>query len=80
MEKKKQNAIIALLGYAGNYKVLTFIGLTLSAISMLCSIVPYVCIWLVAKDLITAVSDFSKVQNVETYGWIAFGLHVRFPV
>lgn len=76
MEKKKQNAIIALLGYAGNYKVLTFIGLTLSAISMLCSIVPYVCIWLVAKDLITAVSDFSKVQNVETYGWIAFGFAV----
>lgn len=76
MEKKKQNAIIALLVYAGNYKVLTFIGLTLSAISMLCSIVPYVCIWLVAKDLITAVSDFSKVQNVETYGWIAFGFAV----
>lgn len=76
MEKKKQNAIIALLGYAGNYKVLTFIGLTLSAISMLCSIVPYVYIWLVAKDLITAVSDFSKVQNVETYGWIAFGFAV----
>lgn len=76
MEKKKQNAIIALLGYAGNYKVLTFIGLTLSAISMLCSIVPYVCIWFVAKDLITAVSDFSKVQNVETYGWIAFGFAV----
>lgn len=76
MEKKKQNAIIALLGYAGNYKVLTFIGLTLSAISMFCSIVPYVCIWLVAKDLITAVSDFSKVQNVETYGWIAFGFAV----
>lgn len=76
MEKKKQNAIIALLGYAGNYKVLTFIGLTLSAISMLCSIVPYVCIWLVAKDLIAAVSDFSKVQNVETYGWIAFGFAV----
>ena len=43
---------------------------------MLCSIVPYVCIWLVAKDLITAVSDFSKVQNVETYGWIAFGFAV----
>ena len=76
MEKKKQNAIIALLGYAGNYKVLTFIGLTLSAISMFCSIVPYVCIWLVAKDLITAASDFSKVQNVETYGWIAFGFAV----
>ena len=41
MKEKKQNAVTALLEYAGNYKILTFAGLTLSAISMLCSIVPY---------------------------------------
>lgn len=64
------------MNYAGNYKALTFVGLILSAISMLYSIVPYICIWLVAKDLIAAVPDFSKVLNVETYGWIAFGFAV----
>ena len=64
---------MTLLDYAGNYKVLTFVGLALSAVSMLCSIVPYVCIWLVARDLIAAMSNDLHVQNIETYGWIAFG-------
>lgn len=76
MKEKKQNAVTALLEYAGNYKILTFAGLTLSAISMLCSIVPYVCIWLVARELISVLPDFYKVLNVETYGWIAFGFAV----
>lgn len=76
MEGKKKSALTTLLAYAGNYKALTFIGLALSAISMLCSIVPYVCIWLVVRDLIAAMPNFSQVQNVETYGWIAFGFAV----
>ena len=67
MKEKKKSAITTLLGYAGSYKALTFIGLTLSAISMLCSIIPYICIWLVVRDLIAVMPDFSKVQNVETY-------------
>lgn len=29
--------------------------------------------WLVVRDLIVAMPNFSKVQNVQTYGWIAFG-------
>ena len=67
MENKKKGSIMTLLDYAGNYKVLTFIGLVLSAISMLCSIVPYVCIWLVARDLIGAMPDYLYVQNLEMY-------------
>ena len=67
---------MTLLDYAGNYKVLTFIGLVLSAISMLCSIVPYVCIWLVARDLIGAMPDYLYVQNLEMYGWVAFGFAI----
>ena len=73
MKDKKKRTISILLAYAGNYKALTFVGLALSAISMFCSIVPYVCIWLVVRDLIVAMPNFSKVQNVQTYGWIAFG-------
>ncbi len=62
--------------YAGNYKILTFIGLALSAISMLFSIIPYVCIWLVVRDLIDVMPNFYEVQNVEIYGWIAFSFAV----
>ena len=76
MKEKKTGAITTLLEYAGNYRVLTIIGLALSAVSMLCSIVPYVCIWLVVRDLIAFIPDFSNVKNVETYGWIAFGFAV----
>lgn len=73
---RKKGSIMTLLDYAGNYKVLTFIGLVLSAISMLCSIVPYVCIWLVARDLIGAMPDYLYVQNLEMYGWVAFGFAI----
>lgn len=76
MENKKKGSIMTLLDYAGNYKVLTFIGLVLSAISMLCSIVPYVCIWLVARDLFGAMPDYLYVQNLEMYGWVAFGFAI----
>ena len=76
MENKKKGSIMTLLDYAGNYKALTFIGLVLSAISMLCSIVPYVCIWLVARDLIGAMPDYLYVQNLEMYGWVAFGFAI----
>ena len=40
------------MDYAGSHKRLTFLGLTLSAVSMLMSMAPYICIWLVARDLI----------------------------
>ena len=73
---KKKNSVITLLRYAGNYKILTFIGLALSAISMLFSIIPYVCIWLVVRDLIDVMPNFYEVQNVEIYGWIAFSFAV----
>lgn len=76
MKEKKKNAITTLLNYAGNFRILTYIGLTLSAISMLCSIVPYICIWLVVRDLIEAIPNFSNIQNIETYGWVAFSFSV----
>lgn len=76
MKEKKKNAITTLLNYAGNFRILTYIGLTLSAISMLCSIIPYICIWLVVRDLIEAIPNFSNIQNIETYGWVAFSFSV----
>ena len=46
MKGERQNDISELLAFAGSRKVLTFIGLILSGISMLFSMVPYICIWL----------------------------------
>ena len=49
MKQKKQNALSVLLGYAGSHRRLTFLGLGLSAVSMVCSMIPYLCIWLAAR-------------------------------
>lgn len=75
-EKDKNNNLRVLLNYAGNYKILTFIGLILSAISMLCSMVPYICIWLVSKQLIDVAPNWTNAQNVTIYGWLAFAFAV----
>ena len=72
MNEKKQNNISVLLGYAGGYKKLTFFGLLLSAVSMVMGMLPYICIWLVLRDLIAVAPDWQKAVNITKYGWIAF--------
>lgn len=64
MKQKKQNALGALLGYAGGHRGLTFLGLALSAVSMVCSMVPYICIWLAARALIAAAPDWARAQGL----------------
>ncbi|OUN86314.1 ABC transporter ATP-binding protein [Gemmiger sp. An50] len=76
MTQKKKNDITVLLDYAGNYKVLTFLGLALSAVSMLLSMAPYICIWLVARDLIAVAPYWMRAQDVTQYGWLAFAFAV----
>ena len=49
MKEKKQSDIAVLLGYAGSYKKLTFLGLGLSAVAMILGMLPYICIWLVRR-------------------------------
>lgn len=59
MKQKKKSDVATLLEYAGNYKGLTFLGLALSAVSMLFSMIPYICIWLAARDLIAVAPDMA---------------------
>ena len=72
MKQKKQSDVAALLGYAGKYKGLTFLGLTLSAVAMVLGMAPYICIWLAARDLIAAAPDWSAATEIAKYGWMAF--------
>ncbi len=76
MEKRKRNDVAALLDYAGSHKGLTFLGLALSAVSMLLSMAPYICIWLAARDLIAAAPNWARAENVAQYGWLAFAFAV----
>lgn len=76
MKKEKKSDLAILLGYAGGHKGLTFLGLALSAVSMLLSMAPYICIWLAARDLIAVAPQWTQAQNVTQYGWLAFAFAV----
>ena len=73
MKEKKQSELSVLLGYAGNYKRLTFLGMFLSAVAMVMGMLPYVCIWLAARDLIQVAPTWSEAKELTKYGWMAFG-------
>ena len=72
MKEKKQSDLAVLLEYAGSCKGLTFLGLALSAIAMVLGMLPYICIWLVARDLIAAAPDWTSATGIARYGWMAF--------
>ena len=72
MSEKQKSSLSRLLSFAGSYKVLTFTGLFLSAVSQICGMVPFICIWLCVRDLIAFAPDFSQATKIMNYGWIAF--------
>ncbi len=76
MKNEKKSDVAVLLGYAGSRRGLTFLGLALSAVSMLLSMAPYICIWLAARDLIAAAPEWTRAQGAARYGWMAFGFAV----
>ena len=76
MKQEKKNDVAVLLDYAGSRRGLTFLGLALSALSMLFSMAPYICIWLTARNLIAAAPEWTQAQNISKYGWIAFAFAV----
>ena len=76
MKEKKKSDLAVLLGYAGSYKGLTFLGLGLSAVAMVLGMLPYICIWLVARDLIAVAPNWTEAAGIAKYGWMAFGFAV----
>ena len=75
-EGPKGGALSRLLAFAGERRALTYVGCTLSAVSMLVSFGPYVCIWFAARDLITVAPDWRAATGIAAYGWWALGLAV----
>lgn len=76
MKEKKKSDVAVLLEYAGSYKGLTFLGLGLSAVAMVLGMLPYLCIWLVARDLIAVAPDWTAATGIARYGWMAFAFAV----
>ena len=75
-KERKEGTVSTLMRFAGGYKWLTVAGCTLSAMAMVANMVPYVCIWLVARDLIAVAPDWGQATQIGLYGWAAFGFAV----
>ncbi len=76
MAEKKQGDLSVLLGYAGERKGLTYLGLALSAVAMALNMVPYICVWLVVRDLVAVAPNWSAAGSIADYGWMAFAFAV----
>lgn len=71
MNVKKKNSLSVLLHYAGKYRWLTFLGCLLSGVSTVLGLLPYVYVWLAARDALAVFPDFSKAVNLEKWGYMA---------
>ena len=51
---KKNKDLERLLRYAGGYKALTYLSWVLSAISAILALLPFICIWLIIRDVLAS--------------------------
>ena len=75
-KEKKKSPLLRLMEYTGNYRGLLYSGLFLSAISMVLGMAPYICIWLVIRDLISVAPNWTQATEIAQYGWMAFAFAV----
>ena len=59
------------MSYAGRHKNLTLLGCVLSALSAVSGLIPFVCVWLAAKNALVTWPDFEETHNLVRWGWIA---------
>lgn len=73
---KKQSNAARLLGFAGRYRTLTVLGCVLSGIAAVVGLVPYVCVWLVARDALEAYPQVETARGLVRWGWLAVAFAV----
>nr|WP_277239508.1 ABC transporter ATP-binding protein [Merdimonas faecis] len=71
MMQKKQSSLSRILSYAGGHKKLTLLGCILSALSAVLGLIPYVCVWLAARNVLEAWPSPSGVSGLSRWGWTA---------
>ena len=78
MSEKKKSGISRLLEFGGCYRYLTVIACILSGISSILMLCPFLCFWMVLRDVLAALPDLSvvNVQVISNYGWMALALAI----
>ena len=75
---KNKSEISKMFEYAGNRHWLTIMGMILAGISTVLSMIPFICIWFVVRDMVNAMmqGDISLAAHSSTYAWWAVGFSV----
>ncbi len=75
MKKKKNSEISRMFQYAGNRHWLTIMGMIFAGLSTVLSMIPFVCIWFVVRDLLNALmaGDIHSASHSSIYAWWAAG-------
>ena len=73
MNKKKNSELSQMFKFAGNRHWLTIAGCVLAGISTVLSMIPFVCIWFVVRDIVNAMiqGDQSLAIASGHYAWLA---------
>ncbi len=71
-----QTLVARLFEFAGSYRILLILSWILSGLSSVLSIVPFICIWFVIRDLLRVLPDFAQAGQTATFGWLAVGFAV----
>lgn len=70
---KKDSEIKRMFQYAGNRHYLTVLGMIFAGLSTVLSMIPFVCIWFVVRDMLNALvaGDIGLAAKSSTYAWWA---------
>lgn len=68
---KKQSDFARLMGYAGGYRVFTYLSWVLSAVSALVALVPFLYIWMILREVLAVAPNYAQAVNIPHYGWMA---------
>ena len=71
MKTKKQSSLSCILGYAGGHKTLTLLGCILSALSAVLGLIPFVCVWLAARNVLESWPGLDGASDLARWGWTA---------
>ena len=75
---KKDSELSRMFHYAGNRHWLTILGMILAGLSTVLSMIPFVCIWFVIRDMLNALmeGDIRLAVHSSSYAWAAAGFSV----
>jgi ATP-binding cassette subfamily B protein len=70
---KGEGGIGALMRHAGSYRWQVVLGCVLSGTSAALALVPFLCIWQIASDILSSLPSLPSIQGTSLFAWAAAG-------